>query len=112
MKKFIYSAKILRVIDGDTVVALMDLGFSIKSKQTLRLIGINAPELHGADHVKGLASKEYLQLKIEDHEVVVETIHDSQEKYGRYLATIWLDGDTVSVNEQLVRDGYAVPYNP
>ena len=114
---YTYRATITEVIDGDTVRANVDLGFRIwVNNETFRLYGINAPEtrLGGsrkvteAEKARGLAAKAALAALIEGREVILCTIRDRQEKYGRYLVRIFLDD--LEVNEWLVETGHAVPY--
>jgi micrococcal nuclease len=101
---FTYSAKIVRVIDGDTVVADIDLGMKTwRHNESLRLLDVRAAELTGPDKVAGQMAKEYLQTLMEEGEkVLVVTTKDKSDKYGRYLADIYLP-DGTHVN-QLVRE--------
>lgn len=73
----------------------------------LRLYGINAPELTSPE---GKSAKAFLVALVEGKPVTLLTIKDRQEKYGRFLATIFLPGNRQSVNEQIVAAGHAVPY--
>ena len=110
-----YSAKIIAVIDGDTVKAEIDLGFGITRRDTLRLKGINAPELHAADPKPGIAAKEYLAKLLSIFPTVtIRTHKDASEKYGRLLAEIWIPGqhgEISSVNSEMVTAGHAKPYD-
>ena len=103
---YIYRAKIVRVYDGDTVTAEVDLGFDIKRKMTIRLAGINTPELYGEEREKGLLARDYLASRILDREVTIKTKKDKKGKYGRYIAIIYLNGE--DINLDLVRANYAV----
>lgn len=100
-----YSAKILRVIDGDTVEAEVDLGFHLKSTMRFRLAGINTPEMNT---VEGKKAKSTLLAMIEGKTVTILTLKDKQEKYGRYLAVIMLDNK--NINDWLVEQNLAVRY--
>lgn len=101
-----YKAKVTRVVDGDTADVVVDLGFSVSVTTTLRLYGINTPEMKGASKVEGAKSKARLKELIEGKEVVIESrVYD---KYGRTVSTVFL-GD-VNVNELLVKEGLAVTY--
>ena len=102
---YTYRAKIISVYDGDTVTALVDLGFGITNKIKIRLKGINTPELRGAERPRGLVSRDFLREKILDKDIIVETFRDKKGKYGRYIGTLWLDEE--NVNELLVEQGYA-----
>ena len=106
-----YRARIVRVIDGDTVEAEVDLGFHISSRMRLRLFGINAPEIKGPTRPAGLAARDYLQNLIDthtdsNHELMIRTQKDATEKYGRCLAT--LVASDVNLNEALIAAGHAV----
>lgn len=112
---YLYKAKLVRVVDGDTVKCNIDLGFDVcLTNQTLRLYGINAPESRTRDKeekVRGLAAKARLKelLKENKNKFFIES-HD-KGKFGRILATIWSDEFMlVSVNHVLVREGHAVEY--
>ena len=109
-----YRANILRVVDGDTVDVMLDLGFGTHFRQRLRLRGIDAPEKRGADKADGMAAKHHLEKLIETHApIVVRTQKDARGTFGRYLATLWghAHGVTVSLNQQMIDDGFAVPYH-
>lgn len=103
---YVYNAQITRVVDGDTVHAKVDLGFSIAQGMKLRLSGINAPELNTPE---GKAAREELRKLIEYHPVVVHTIKDRQEKFGRYLAEI-ITIEGLNVNQHMIEAGHAVAY--
>jgi micrococcal nuclease len=107
--------KITGVIDGDTIDVDIDLGFNVSFSQRVRLAGIDTPESRTSDKFEktlGIESKEYLKSKLKDaKEVVIKTEKpDSSEKYGRILGWIYLDGNTISVNDQMIEDGYAWGY--
>jgi micrococcal nuclease len=107
--------KVTNVVDGDTIDVDIDLGFDISFSSRVRLAGIDTPEsrtTNKAEKVLGLEAKEYIKSKIKDaKEVVIKTEKmDSSEKYGRILGWLFLDGSKVSVNEQMIADGYAWGY--
>jgi len=107
--------KITSVVDGDTIDVDIDLGFSVSFSQRVRLAGIDAPESRTKDKFEkslGLEAKEYLKTKLKDAELVVIKTEkpDSSEKYGRILGWLYVNGDTVSVNDQMIEDGYAWGY--
>jgi micrococcal nuclease len=102
---YTYRAKIISVYDGDTVTALVDLGFGITNKIKIRLKGINTPEVRGAERPEGIVSRDYLRNLILDKNIVLQTFRDKTGKYGRYIGVLWID-DT-NVNELLVEQGYA-----
>ena len=107
--------KVISVVDGDTIDVDIDLGFDISFSSRVRLAGIDTPESRTKDLAEkklGLEAKEYVKSKIKDaKEVVIKTEKmDSSEKYGRILGWLFLDGSKVSVNEQMIADGYAWGY--
>jgi micrococcal nuclease len=107
--------KVTNVVDGDTIDVDIDLGFDISFSSRVRLAGIDTPESRTTDKaekVLGLEAKEYIKSKIKDaKDVVIKTEKmDSSEKYGRILGWLFLDGSKISVNEQMIADGYAWGY--
>lgn len=100
-----YYTKIERVVDGDTVDVFLDLGFKVWHKDRLRLNGIDTPEKNTP---LGKALKEYLAKLIEGK--IVKITVTKPDKYGRYLATVYLNSD-VSINEQLISAGLAKAYH-
>lgn len=98
-----YNAVVDRVVDGDTVVCIVDLGFNITVKEKFRLARINAPEMSTTD---GIVSKTVLEEKVLNKKVLLQS--EKQDKYGRWLATISLDG--LEINQWLLDSKYAVPY--
>jgi len=107
--------KVTNVVDGDTVDVEIDLGFDISFSSRVRLAGIDTPEsrtTNKAEKVLGLEAKEYVKSKVKEAKsVVIKTEKmDSSEKYGRILGWLYLDGAAVSVNEQMIADGYAWGY--
>lgn len=104
-----------KVVDGDTIDVDIDLGFDISFSSRVRLAGIDTPESRTADKAEkalGLEAKEYLKYKLKDAKsIVIKTEKmDSSEKYGRILGWIFTDGHEVSVNQQMIDDGYAWGY--
>jgi micrococcal nuclease len=107
--------KVTNVVDGDTIDVEIDLGFDISFSSRVRLAGIDTPEsrtTNKAEKVLGLEAKEYVKSKVKEAKsVVIKTEKiDSSEKYGRILGWLYLDGAVVSVNEQMIADGYAWGY--
>ena len=96
-----------RVIDGDTVVAIVDLGFSLSMKINFRLSGINTPEVVGATRAAGLDATAHL-AKLLSFPLDVQ-VQSSKDKYGRYLGRFIVAG--VDVNAQMIADGHAVAYD-
>ena len=107
--------KVTNVVDGDTIDVEIDLGFDISFSSRVRLAGIDTPEsrtTNKAEKVLGLEAKEYVKSKVKEaKDVVIKTEKmDSSEKYGRILGWLFLDGSKISVNEQMIADGYAWGY--
>lgn len=107
--------KLTGVVDGDTIDVEIDLGFNVSYAQRVRLAGIDTPESRTTDKaekVLGLESKEYLKSKLKDAKLIVIKTEkpDSSEKYGRILGWLYIDGNTISVNDQMIEDGYAWGY--
>lgn len=118
-QKFVYEAKVLSVHDGDTISVEIDLGFELKFTDKIRFYGLNAPELKMRNDKNKLVEnpsgsktleivKEFLPI---GSTIVVETIKDKKEKYGRYLANIYAmrDGKQINVNKWLLDYELAVP---
>jgi len=114
---YVRRAKIVRLVDGDTVDVDIDLGMAITTRQRLRLFGINTPEVRGPEKASGHAATQHLaDLLVEfrhegEWDIVVQTYKDKKGKYGRYLADligVEEDGNPVNLNERMVTDGHAV----
>ena len=113
---YTYSAKLNRIIDGDTLDIKIDLGLRVSVDIRTRLFGINCPEIFGVVHntpeyLKGLQAKDYVTqwfASLGTDSFVVQTYKDKQEKYGRWLIKVTsLDGVKV-LNEDLLTSGNAV----
>lgn len=109
LPQYQYKTFVNEVIDGDTFDCTVDLGFKVFRKERIRMFGINTPESRTKDKVEkelGLKAKAYLKEKIEGVDVVMEVI--KQEKFGRYMAIVYIGG--VSLNDEMVRLKYARAY--
>mgnify|MGYP002642293464 CR=1 FL=1 len=112
---YTYKAKLIRIVDGDTVDAEIDLGFDTIVRKRIRLYGIDCPETRTKDLTEkehGFAAKQRL-TELLTREFVVETILNKRGKYGRVLGIVYSIDDTgnrVNLNEQLVNEGHAVKY--
>ena len=104
--------KINRVIDGDTVDVVIDVGFYISLTQRVRLKDIDAAETRTKDlteKAEGLMAKEWLERELaKEGEWIIETT--KEDKYGRILGTLYLVGEPVTVNERMLNEGIARPY--
>ena len=110
-----YVRKVENIVDGDTIDVVIDLGFDILFQSRVRLAGIDTPESRTKDLAEkalGLESKEYLKKHLKDAKsVVIKTEKmDSSEKYGRILGWVYVNGDTESLNDKMINDGYAWGY--
>lgn len=107
--------EIVSIYDGDTMRVVIDTGFKIYTEQTLRLYGINAPEMRGKYKESGKDSRDWLRNRIlnalaHDIMVTIKTRKDKKGKYGRLLAEVFIEGDEKSLNEQMVDEGLAIEY--
>jgi micrococcal nuclease len=107
--------EVKNVVDGDTIDVIIDLGFDILFASRVRLAGIDTPESRTTDKAEkalGLESKDYLKKHLKDAKsVVIKTEKmNSSEKFGRILGWLYVNGDTESVNDKMINDGYAWGY--
>lgn len=118
-----YRASTVRVVDGDTVDLLIDLGFGVSIKERVRLSGINAPERNTPDGPRSTETlRSLLFLPEEDGgpmplPLIVHTSKDRRDKWQRFLALIYIDhggglSDSPSINDQMVELGAAEIYGP
>ena len=112
---FEYKAKVLKVVDGDTLDLSVDLGFGVFKEDRFRLNRINTPEVRGSDSARGKqASRRVEALAPVGSTVKIRTIKDSQEKYGRYLAEVFIEQPgfhDMNLNDTLVAEGLATFYS-
>ena len=116
---YTYKAKLVKVVDGDTIDVTIDLGFDVSVKKRVRFEGINAPESRTRDlkeKALGLAAKDRVKAILEENSCF--TLESTEiGKYGRVLGKIHintLDGDEcltqVCLNDQLIKEKHAVAY--
>ena len=115
MDKHIYSAKLVRVVDGDTADAMIDLGFNVWVKNRIRFMGVDAWESRTRnleEKKKGLAAKDYVKdlLENSDEGKFLLKSH-GVGKYGRVLGELFVKGNEKSVNELLKENGHAYEYD-
>ena len=106
----VYRFVVSRVVNGDTVEGIVDLGFGISSKQRFRLDGVVAPSLRSEDPAtreRAKASKMWLQYRLIKQQVIVK-IRETP-KFGHYLATLFIEGS--DVNQELFTSGHVVKFN-
>lgn len=113
MEFYTYKALCTKVVDGDTIDLEVDLGFGSFIRERFRLSRINAPETYGIskeseEYKAGLLSKTRLQELIENKQVIIKTEKDRREKYGRYLAEVFIND--LNINDLLLQEGLAQKY--
>jgi len=108
-----YKAEVVRIVDGDTIDVVIDLGFKITTHQRIRFARINTPETYNVkkdseEYQKGMLAKQYVEQRLvaNKNEIKLET-EKVTEKYGRYIGTIWLADSETSLNDELVENGFA-----
>jgi micrococcal nuclease len=117
---YTYKICLLKVVDGDTIDAEIDLGFDIKVKKRVRFMGINAPESRTKDleeKAKGLAAKDRVKQLLEGCKNITLKSH-GVGKFGRCLGELHLDTidgqeklTLVNLNELLINEGHATKYD-
>ena len=117
---YTYNIELLRVVDGDTIDAKIDLGFDVSIKKRVRFSGVNAPESRTRDleeKARGLAAKDRLKIILEGANKIQLCSH-GVGKYGRCLGELHvdiLDGKEcltlINVNKLLIKEGHAVEYH-
>ena len=107
-----YNCKVTRVVDGDTVDVIIDLGFDISYSSRVRLFGIDTPESRTRDKdekARGLISKDFLKSYLDKGGVVIRTRKDKKGKFGRILGEMIVE-DT-NINELMIEEHHAVKYH-
>lgn len=111
---YTYNATVTKVVDGDTIDALVDLGFDTWKQVRIRLNGINTPESRTRDleeKARGLAAKARLKEILKENKNKFILVSHGVGKYGRCLGEIFLTTDGDSVNNLLISEGHAVEYH-
>ena len=115
INKYEYKAKLLRVVDGDTADAMIDLGFKTWIKVRIRFWGVDCWESRTRDleeKAKGLAAKEYVKDLLENSDGGKFALRShGVGKYGRVLGELFVKGHDTSVNELLKENGHAYEYH-
>ena len=115
VKKHGYSCKLVRVVDGDTCDAMIDLGFDTWVKKRIRFMGVDTWESRTRDlkeKAKGLAAKRFTKdLLTESDDGKFSIISHGVGKYGRVLGELFVKGHEKSVNELLIENGHAYEYD-
>lgn len=105
-----YKAKVIRIVDGDTIELLIDLGFGVSKVEMTRLANIDAYEKSlrngqtAEEKALGIEATNYLIDLLSNKDVIVKTVKDSG-KYGRYIANIFYNDESIS--DLMVKLGYA-----
>ena len=104
---FRYKARVVKVVDGDTIDVDIDLGFyTIIRDQRIRLIGIDAPEPRGEEKLEGLESKAWLKDHIEGKEIELVSFKNAKGKYGRWLGVVYMNNQ--NINQLMVEKELAI----
>ena len=114
IKKYEYAAKLVRVVDGDTCDAMIDLGFNTWVKKRIRFKGVDTWESRTRnleEKKKGLAAKAYVKDLLENSdEGKFSIISHGVGKYGRVLGELFVKGHETSINQLLIENGHAYEY--
>ncbi len=127
-----YRAVIKKVVDGDTLEIDIDLGLLVWIHgEKVRLLGVNTPEVYGVkkgspEWFEGNKASVFVKTVLKEHDdVIVETVKDKKEKYGRYLAVVYIKidesylaglsgirnmGNYYCLNDILIEKGFAEKY--
>jgi micrococcal nuclease len=109
-----------KVLDGDTIDVTIDLGFDLYKKERVRIAGVDTPEKRTRDLEEkelGLHATDWMKKHLEDtingdEELTIRTeLKGGMGKYGRLLGWLYVGEDTVSLNEQMITEGYAWEYD-
>jgi len=112
--------EIVKVVDGDTIDVIIDLGFDLYKKERVRVAGVDTPEKRtrnleekelGIDATNWLTEQLDSAIDGEDDLVIRTEIDGGFGKYGRLLGWLYIGEDTESINERMIREGYAWKYD-
>jgi micrococcal nuclease len=112
--------EIVKVVDGDTIDVIIDLGFDLYKKERVRVAGVDTPEKRtrnleekelGIDATNWLTEHLDSAIDGEDDLVIRTEIDGGFGKYGRLLGWLYIGEDTESINERMIREGYAWEYD-
>ena len=112
--------KIKKVLDGDTIDVIIDLGFDLAKTERVRIAGVDTPEKRTRDleeKALGLDATNWLKGKLEetikgDEELIIRTeLKGGVGKYGRLLGWLYIGDAAISLNEQMIEEGYAWAYD-
>ena len=112
--------KINRVVDGDTIDVTIDLGFDLMKKERVRIAGVDTPEKRTRDleeKALGIDATNWMKEKLEgaikgDDELTIRTeLKGGVGKYGRLLGWLYVGTSDLSLNEEMITEGYAWEYD-
>ena len=108
-----YKCTLVKVVDGDTIDCILDLGFSVLHKCRVRLYGIDTPESRTRDKdekIRGKLAAKFLEdaINLGKNVVLRSKLKDSKGKYGRVLGEVVVDG--ININDVMVKKYLAVAY--
>ena len=112
--------EIVKVLDGDTIDVIIDLGFDLYKKERVRIAGVDTPEKRTRnleEKALGIDATNWLKKELEDvlagdDELIVRTeLHGGTGKYGRLLGWLYVGDEELSLNEQMITQGYAHAYD-
>ena len=112
--------EIVKVVDGDTIDVVIDLGFDIYKHERVRIAGIDTPEKRTRDleeKALGIDATNWMKGTLEDtingdNELIIRTeLKGGVGKYGRLLGWLYIGDEEVSLNEQMIAEGYAWEYD-
>jgi micrococcal nuclease len=102
---YVYNARVLRVVDGDTFDANVDLGFRLRSVVRFRLLGVDCPERKTPTRDAGEMAKSFTRSYIDGADVLIRT--EKADVFGRYLARVWVNG--IDLVEAIIMAGHGRP---
>ena len=112
--------KIKKVVDGDTIDVVIDLGFDLTKTERVRIAGVDTPEKRtrdleekalGLDATNWLKEKLTETIKGEDELTIRTELKGGVGKYGRLLGWLYVGENAVSLNQQMIQEGYAWAYD-
>jgi len=102
-----YKAKVIKVVDGDTIDVMIDLGFDVSKIERVRLARINCPEMSTPE---GPVSKNFVISYVDAKDVVIKTSKNTFDRYGRWIAEVYVNNECL--NDILLQKNLAAPYPP
>ena len=114
VEPYIYNARLIRVVDGDTADAWIDCGFNISVKKRIRFMGVDTWECRTRnleEKALGLKAKAYTTEMLERNEGKFLVKSHGVGKYGRLLGELFVDGEEKSLNDLLKENGHAYQYD-